>query len=69
MWAFDLEKRQQRFRSGELKPVPLHVDGISGVGPPGESEAANLPTKRGHGIVTSPENEGRQSVPERIASS
>jgi len=40
MWAFDLEKRQQRFRSGELKPTPsptptpgpstIHHDSMAG---------------------------------------
>jgi len=48
MWAFDLEKRQQRFRSGEVKPIPPHVDETSGVGLPGETATANLLRKGGH---------------------
>jgi len=38
MWAFDLEKRQQRFRSGELELVPPRVDEASRVSPPGQTQ-------------------------------
>ncbi|KAF8323956.1 hypothetical protein DL93DRAFT_2070105 [Clavulina sp. PMI_390] len=45
MWAFDLEKRQHRFASGELKPLESRVVKATGVGLNDESVHITLPPR------------------------
>jgi len=54
MWAFDLEKRQHMFKSGELKPIAPRIMHVPGAGPNGETERVALNPRTEDGILASP---------------